>query len=228
VRFALLGIVLLVSSACGGDGNPDGPDADLDVDLDGDSDGCAPGEVRCGDRCAQVDRDEANCGACGVACEAGAPCIQGACDGGGDADADTDTDTGTGTDCGELTWCNGGCIDTGMDEENCGDCGVACGPDRYCEAGVCLCTLGEDCAGFCADTMNDPYNCGVCNFDCRPGEICDAGACRCAPGTIDCGDECADLDRDVRNCGSCDNASAVCYYCDTGTCLQDCGFGCGC
>lgn len=41
---------------------------------------CAPGTVRCGERCAYVDRDDAHCGACDAACGPGLACGDAHCD----------------------------------------------------------------------------------------------------------------------------------------------------
>src|SRR5688572_5275983 len=40
---------------------------------------CGPGRATCGTTCADLQLDDANCGACGNACPAGASCAKGAC-----------------------------------------------------------------------------------------------------------------------------------------------------
>lgn len=53
------------------------------------SKGCAPGASACGDACANLQSDTANCGACGVACATGESCRKGVCSPGFDADFST-------------------------------------------------------------------------------------------------------------------------------------------
>ncbi|MDD1655037.1 MAG: hypothetical protein LUO91_04945, partial [Methanomicrobiales archaeon] len=57
--------------------------------------------------CADLQADEANCGACGKVC-------------------------GTGETC-----CDGKCVDRGTDESNCGSCGNVCPSGQTCTEGIC-------------------------------------------------------------------------------------------
>jgi len=85
---------------------------------------CGPGATLCGETCTVTDFDPANCGACGVACDA----EQEACDGGQCVPKCGD---------GGLTRCDGACVDVQSDEANCGACGTACTGFEACVAGVC-------------------------------------------------------------------------------------------
>ena len=49
----------------------------------------------------------------------------------------TTSTTGTGGGCGALTDCNGNCVDTQSDVNNCGMCGKACMSGEMCAAGMC-------------------------------------------------------------------------------------------
>src|SRR5215216_1371615 len=62
----------------------------------------------CGGRCVNTRGNEANCGACGVACPAGLNC------------------------------CRGVCTNRATDPANCGRCGTVCPPTApVCSAGIC-------------------------------------------------------------------------------------------
>jgi hypothetical protein len=77
-------------------------------------------------------------------------------------------------------FCSGECVDLDVDEANCGDCGIECGPGAACQDGKCLpeCAAGEtDCSGVCVDLTNDANNCGQCDLQCPGGEICQDSIC---------------------------------------------------
>jgi hypothetical protein len=42
-------------------------------------------------------------------------------------------------DCGELTACDGACIDTGTSATHCGGCDQPCASGSTCEGGACVC-----------------------------------------------------------------------------------------
>jgi hypothetical protein len=67
--------------------------------------------------------------------------------------------------CQSVQSCNDVCVDTDVDEANCGACGVTCGTGETC------------CGGGCIDTDTDLNNCGGCGITCVGDEICDAGLC---------------------------------------------------
>lgn len=102
--------------------------------------------------------------------------------------------------------CDGVCIDTQSDQNNCGGCGKLCeergNATRTCQKGVCgfsACKAGfSNCNnntddGCEVDLANDSGNCGVCGTKCTSGpnqqSICNAGKCSpgvCAQGYLDC------------------------------------------
>lgn len=162
---------------------------------------------------------------------------------GGRTDLGTATDLGVTTDLGVATdlgplmceaseqICDGVCVKTDTDEENCGACGNACATGESCTAGSCAplaCTGDEEiCAGACANTMTDRTNCGSCGNACAAGETCTAGACAsdCAAPrercTIDTASVCLDTSSDSAHCGSCDTVCPAGQTCSGGACGCD-------
>jgi hypothetical protein len=190
--------------------------------------------TECSLQCVDTRTDDYNCGSCGTLCDAFP------------ADACSPMPTQTIYGCGESACgalkcksgyadcnkdlkelCNSdGCeanLDT--DVENCGSCGVKCGPGQVCrddgfgpqcqdpceKAGLATCAQG------CADLLSDPYNCGACsNFCPWPGahqlNSCKKGLCayECEDGYADCNNDPLDgCEVDLRihpaNCGACGN-----------------------
>ena len=107
--------------------------------------------------------------------------------------------------------CNGECVNTRLDDNNCGGCGVRCTGNSHCQnAGVCSCNKFELLFnGTCIRTAWDTDNCGACGNKCNDGMMCDNGTCStsCAtsetPGTTKCNGACVDITWDPDHCGSC-------------------------
>lgn len=161
---------------------------------------CPSGSALCGQSCADLTADPANCGGCGLACPSGQTCSSGRCSGGG-------CPTGA-IDCG------GSCIDPLTNPQNCGGCGGMgagrrCGNGQDCVMGVCTapaCGFGlSSCSGACVSLASDPSNCGACGKVCPSGSVCSAGQCgaMCGTGLTACGTACVDLKHDPANCGAC-------------------------
>ena len=131
--------------------------------------------------------------------------------------------------CSPLTSCGGVCVNTALDINNCGGCGVVCPPpvggEATCTAGVCGCDCGgkTNCSNVCTDTSADPKNCGACGRVCTDPiggtALCASGECVDDCGSLAvCGRTCADLQSSLENCGGCGNvcppppnyATAVC------------------
>ncbi|OQU99442.1 hypothetical protein CLAIMM_05074 isoform 2 [Cladophialophora immunda] len=72
--------------------------------------------------CVDVQTDSSNCGACGLTCTNGLPCVDGECA------------------CPAATpdWCSSGCVDFQTDTSNCGECGNVCA--NKCVNGTCTTT----------------------------------------------------------------------------------------
>jgi hypothetical protein len=171
--------------------------------------------------------DNANCGACGRACDVlqGKRCCGATC-----VDIGTSLDhcggcghrcSGPGTAC-----CSGICRDTLSDPAHCGGCGMACANEHgnvACEGGQCrpVCAPGYgDCdqnpRNGCETPLSTTDNCGVCGRVCRNPHgttTCTAGACApvCAADWGNCdGDDTngceTDLTSTLGHCGRCGQA----------------------
>lgn len=120
--------------------------------------------------------------------------------------------------------CNGACVDTTVDPNNCGTCGTICSAPLYCMSGQCLligCPGTEAiCNDACVDTTTDPSNCGNCDHVCAPGEACTDSACgACQGATVDCNGTCVDLQSSFANCGACGSACPVGALCTNADCV---------
>ena len=76
--------------------------------------------------------------------------------------------------------CNGACVDTTSNVDNCGGCGEVCNSLEICASGACVCDSGlTACDGVCIDTDTDENNCGSCDETCDTvnGEECHEGGC---------------------------------------------------
>lgn len=165
----------------------------------------------------------AHCGSCDVACASPEFCFEGTC---------TDQCPNN------LTNCDGSCIDTNTDAQNCGSCGNGCSyahGQAECNQANCAlascdtdwgnCNLDES-DGCEKSLLSDPDNCGACGHQCDPGLVCNAGSCtdQCPDNLTNCDGACSDTTTDPENCGSCgnrcafDNANALCQ---SGSCTLD-------
>jgi hypothetical protein len=88
------------------------------------------------------------------------------------------SDASDGSSC--VSLCNGVCIDTNTDQNNCGTCGHQCATGQSCAGGACspcpspqiVCVSNNTCT----DTTSDPSNCGACGHNCQ-GSMCMASLC---------------------------------------------------
>lgn len=113
------------------------------------------------------------------------------------------------------TACNGGCVNTATDSDNCGDCGVVCPSGMACSGGICQCTDSTKslCGGTCVNKSTDIFNCGSCGTQCFGGSSCVNGGCRCAHGQhFDATGTCTCQDTTCSGNGDCCNA----YVCGNG------------
>ncbi len=126
---------------------------------------------------------------------------------------------------GALTRCGAVCSDLRFDNNNCGGCGVSCGPMGTCSGGTCASVACVDgftfCNGECVDTNNSSAHCGACNVLCPTGLTCQGGRCTatlCSPGLTLCGSTCVDTLVNVTNCGACGRACPSGSSCQMGAC----------
>jgi hypothetical protein len=102
-----------------------GGEAEPPLPIAGASGGCSSELSLCAGACVDLERDVANCGECGRACNAeggSAVCEEGSC----------------GIRCGSgLTTCGDYCVDTANDPRDCGACGNACSSSQSCRESRC-------------------------------------------------------------------------------------------
>src|SRR5690554_1883139 len=102
--------------------------------------------------------------------------------------ADTTTDTSpNGPDASQPpgcpvypTECNGVCVPTSTDPDNCGGCGIICGESEVCSGGTCTDSSMPGlavCDPACVDFDSYSDYCGACGNACGQGEGCVEGAC---------------------------------------------------
>lgn len=207
---------------------------------------CPAGQSACGERCFELARDNANCGACGRACAPGTTCQGGACvcPAGQTACGSSCVDlASSNTHCGAceracatnqscragacgcnagLVACGASCVDVLADAANCGGCGKPCMRGAVCLAGVCMrggCPGGtSNCDGACVDLASSALHCGACGRPCAGGQTCSGGACACGAGATLCGGACVDTATDALNCGACGKACPSGSGCSGGAC----------
>ncbi len=90
---------------------------------------------------------------------------------------DSSTPIQDGTTC-SYTVCGNLCVDTSMDDSNCGSCGHACSGGTTCSNSTCQCSGGMTlCTSGCTDTNSDNANCGSCGNACTGTSTCSNGTC---------------------------------------------------
>ncbi|OJY29465.1 MAG: hypothetical protein BGO98_47285 [Myxococcales bacterium 68-20] len=218
--------------------------------------GCPTGMIDCDGRCVDPSTSNAHCGGCNNRCvppDGAVPpphseygCVAGQC---GQLRC-IDEHIAAWFDCNkDLNAPNSdGCeVDIGsraQDPNNCGGCGIACGPEQVCRdvLGVaqCICKPGETMCGtpdypICAELATDPEHCGACGIRCPVKDdahqttSCREGVCtfECASGWGDCNDNPLDgcetnLLVHGANCGACGKRcdTAAGQPCIQGVCLE--------
>jgi hypothetical protein len=175
----------------------------------------------CGGRCGES--FGLDCRRCGLACPAGAACVEGLCL------VDGDVDYCRSADCPAGTVCEGFIF-----SHVCAP--LACVEGDFCagDGGVGIC-----CHGGCLASYDDPANCGGCGRACAAGQLCDDGICRAlappaactatatgtwcelpdgGPGGCCGGSACVDLLGDPANCDSCGVVCPAGTTCRLGAC----------
>lgn len=127
--------------------------------------------------------------------------------------------------------CNGTCVNTSTDLQNCGACGHLCTIDpngvSTCTSGFCNLTCNPNyvsCSGGCKNLSTDVQNCGSCNHACATdpngSASCIGGVCNlvCTAGFTKCNSTCKNLASDPQNCGSCGFVCSAGQICSSGNC----------
>jgi len=107
--------------------------------INGTCSACPTGQVLCNGVCADLTKDPLNCGKCGTTCTSGQICAGSTC---------TSCPAATPTVCNNTcvfglccpsgqTFCQGSCLDTSTDNNNCGSCGHMCPYPQICNGGTC-------------------------------------------------------------------------------------------
>lgn len=113
----------------------------------------AAGGTLCGNACVSLMTDDANCGACGRACEPGAGCAGGVCQR---------------VSCpAPYEICDGVCTDVPDDPDDCGACGVACPTWNGCANGQCvpLCPFVTSRTTVSSNPRVEPWLVAAGDFD---------------------------------------------------------------
>jgi hypothetical protein len=166
--------------------------------------------TKCGGVCVDTYSDPSNCGSCGVSCQDGQICSNGAC-----------------VCPSGLTLCNGECVNLLYNSNNCGSCG------NKCVLGVCVngqCQLNCPEGYYFLNNQCIPYTicetgqtpCG--NTCCLSTQTCDQNTLSCYPpicpaGKTQCGYNCVDLSSDPSNCGSCGHSCPAGQICNNSKCI---------
>ncbi len=136
--------------------------------------------------------------------------------------------------------CNGQCINTHTDPNNCGACNSPCNTTNTssvsCVNGVCqdTCAAGfgncdHNPANGCETNLRDSdnHNCGFCTGTCNDPSFCEPdGLCHCPTNEVFCGSLCTNTLTDPNNCDPNGNCGTVCPaggHCVNGTCACPAG-----
>jgi hypothetical protein len=151
------------------------------------------GDIACDDVCKDVINDatqwdELNCGGCGndsaqFVCAAGVEiCCKSTCT---TRKTDENNCGVCGVKCGpeEPTCCNGFCWDLNTSAKHCGKCGNACGTGQVCKRGVCVDTECGSNKVTCTADMPDCCG-GQCRKPCVPPDDHRNTDCRCVGGAL--------------------------------------------
>ena len=177
---------------------------------------CVPDRGDCnddaGDGCeTDLLTSAAHCGACDDPCDPGELCANSAC----------------AADCGELTLCDGLCVDTTSHPTHCGACDDPCLTSDSAQLGIC--TTSACASTACPDnTFNlDGHPANGCEYPCIPtgAELCNEQDDDCDGQT----DEDYDLTSSTDYCGACDTPcfhptvqtwSCINSLCIVGECVE--------
>src|SRR5215211_7705097 len=115
------------------------------------------------------------------------------------------------------TYCNGNCVDTQSDPNNCGSCGSTCSGVQTCQSGQCGCPISCN-----PPQVPNPDTCECeCAITCPEGQSPDPATCecrQCSREEILCNGQCVNTVTDPNNCGACGNTCSGAKVCQGGHC----------
>lgn len=115
---------------------------------------CATGTTLCGPTCVDTLTSAAHCGGCGLTCDGGEVCADGACA------------------CAPgFTQCGDRCVDVTHDPQHCGGCDQPCGTDDNCSGGACgACGTGVSLARDVQPIFTRSCATSPCHGGARPAQ----------------------------------------------------------
>lgn len=124
----------------------------------------------------------------------------------------------------QQIFCDDVCTSYLTDTQNCGGCGIQCGPEELCSDGICACPDGlTQCGEGCVDLQTDPDHCSDCGLQCALDQFCSDATCLCTDeGFTNCDGTCVDLQSDDSSCGGCGTTCAFDEFCSAGICEERC------
>lgn len=175
----------------------------------------------CGEgTCTYLDRDNANCGICGMRAGAGvnsaaAPvCVGGAFQCAANLSA-----------CPSRTdRLLSRCVDLQTNVDHCGTCDNALTPGAQCVNGAVGCSDSRQvlCAGSCTDLLTSRAHCGACGASIPYDATCESGVPRCQWQTDTvCGNACVSLTTNVAHRGACGHACDTAARCKNAVCITE-------
>ena len=191
--------------------------------------GCSNGQKYCDGACTDITANTMHCGACGHNCNSSKPshastmtcaesqCAIAACE---DGYIPKDGQCVSCSDVAGWSKCNGKCVQTDFDNQNCGSCGKTCAGGLTCGNGKCV--GNTTCSGLTADTSSSIDNCGACGNRCPDGKTCIQGKCVTGYGKAYCGAEIVQIG-DIERCGGCNDKCGNGKICKNNACVNGAG-----
>ena len=170
--------------------------------------------------CTYLDRDDGNCGICGMKAgwatdTAPAPvCVGGAFQCAANLRAcPSRTDR-------MRSWC----VDLQTSADHCGACDNSLTPGAQCMNGEVGCSDSRQvlCAGSCTNLLASRVHCGACGVSIPYDATCENGVPRCqSQSHTVCGNACVSLATNGAHCGACGNVCDAAARCKNAVCITE-------